>query len=119
MIDTRKIDASDLFTTLRDFHCVRMRRAWRNRSPVTQAQWYRRAATLLPTAASGEDTQHLAAALYVACGELCKPPDIFVPEYMDWPQLAALLPGVVKYQPEKMLSQGEHDARHQAIGSKL
>ena len=49
----------------------------------------------------------LAAALYVACGELCGPPGTFVPaawQTDEWQRLAALLPGIVKYRPEKLLS---------------
>jgi hypothetical protein len=118
--DLRKVTAAALQAALGGFCCEKMLRAWRNRSPVTQSYWAARAGVLLP-AASLPDRGELAAALYVACGELCGPPGTFAPAAWpmdEWQRLAALLPGIVKYRPEKLLSRGEYDARRQAIGSK-
>ena len=69
MIDSRKVTADTLQAALGDFCCAKMLRAWRNRSPVTQSYWAARAGVLLP-AACLPDRGGLAAALYVACGEL-------------------------------------------------
>ena len=121
MIDTRKLTADALQAALGDFCCAKMLRAWRNRSPVTQSYWAARAGALLP-AASLPDRWRLAAALYVACGELCNPPGwTFAPAAWQpacWRNLAARLSGFITYLPEKALQRGEYDARRQAIGSK-
>jgi hypothetical protein len=120
--DLCKVTAAALQAAMGDFRCEKMLRAWRNRSPVTQAAWLTRASALLTqTPASPNDRGELAAALYVACGELCGPPGTFAPAAWpmdEWQRLAALLPGIVKYRPEKLLSRGEYCTRRQAIGSK-
>lgn len=61
-------DSSRLQTELGNVTCDKMRRAWRNRSNITQWQWVAYARKLQGTDANLPRIWKIAACLYVACG---------------------------------------------------
>jgi hypothetical protein len=99
---------AEMQAVLGGIRCDKMTRAWRNRSNVTRWKWEAAARDLLG------DSKH-AGALYVACGELCNPPDwtfdgaTWPPEF--WENLARRLPGFVNHPPEKALSRWQYEQR--------
>jgi len=106
--------ATELQAAFAGFTCDKMLRAWRNRSPVTHDKWHARAALLR------ENGSHLAAALYVACGELCNADGTF--DAGEWPPahwqyVAARLPDLLHNAPDKALSRGEYCERRKSFGS--
>jgi len=95
------------------FHCEKMSRAWRNRSPVTASGWHR-----LALALTG-NSDH-AGPLYAACGEFATAGSFdaaaLTPE--QWQKLAKCFGGYIDNPPEKALCRYHYEQRRQAIPSK-
>ncbi len=81
------------------FHCEKMQRAWRNRSPVTASGWHR-----LALALTG-NSDH-AGPLYAACGEFSTAGTFIAAELTvdQWEQLAKCLAGYMVCLPDKALT---------------
>ena len=81
------------------FHCEKMQRAWRNRSPVTASGWHR-----LALALTG-NSDH-AGPLYAACGEVSTAGTFIAAALTvdQWEQLAKCLAGFMVNPPDKALS---------------
>jgi hypothetical protein len=113
--DLRVITADTIRAVLGQCRKDKMRRAWRNRTPVGQGFWLRCATALLePTAASLNDRHELAAALYCACGEHIWTDDTFRPESLAqaaWERIAQDTAAYIRNPPEKALSMGQYHAR--------
>ena len=95
------------------FHCEKMSRGWRNRSPVTASGWHR-----LALALTG-NSDH-AGPLYAACGEFATAGSFdaaaLTPE--QWQKLAKCFGGYIDNPPEKALCRYHYEQRRQAIPSK-
>jgi len=85
-VESGTIKAIALEAALGDFHCDKMRRAWRTRSNVTHSKWTEHARVLLGEAAALDDVWKLAAALYAACGDFSEAGQ-FTPAGPDAPLL--------------------------------
>ncbi len=81
------------------FHCEKMQRAWRNRSPVTASGWHR-----LALALTG-NSDH-AGPLYAACSEVSTAGTFIAAELTvdQWEQLAKCLASFILNPPDKALS---------------
>jgi hypothetical protein len=110
------IKTAALEAALGTFHCRNMRRAWRNRSPVTHGDWSAPARKLLGEAADLADVRKLAAALYAAASDF-SPGGLFAPAAWPphtWKQLSGRLRTYRAELPEKALSRGQYEKRRKA-----
>jgi len=115
-VESGTIKAAALEAALGDFRCRNMRRAWRNRSPVTHGDWSVPARKLLGDAADLADVGKLAATLYVAASEF-SPGGLFAPAAWPpytWKQLSGRLRTYRAELPEKALSRGQYEQRSTA-----
>jgi len=113
------INAAALEATLGDFRCDRMRRAWRNRSPVTNGDWSKPARNLLGKDAGLEAIGRLAAALYAAASEFSPGGKFRGTELTphEWKRLSGRLRAYRAELPEKALSRGQYEAKRRAANS--
>jgi len=115
-VETGTIKAAALEAALGNFHCRNMRRAWRNRSPVTHGDWSAPARKLLGEAADLADVGKLAAVLYAAASDF-SPGGLFAPAAWPphtWKQLSGRLRAYRAELPEKALSRGQYENRRKA-----
>lgn len=115
-VETGTIKTIALEAALGDFPCRNMRRAWRNRSPVTHGDWSTPARKLLGEAADLADVGKLAAALYAAASDF-SPGGLFAPATWPphtWKQLSGRLRTYREELPEKALSRGQYEERRKA-----
>jgi len=115
-VESGTIKAVALEAALGDFHCDRMRRAWRSRSPVTNGNWSKPARKLLGKDAGLDDVGKLAAALYAAASDF-SPGGLFTPTTWPphtWKQLSGRLRTYRAELPEKALSRGQYEAKRRA-----
>lgn len=110
------IKAAALEAALGDFHCDRMRRAWRSRSPVTHGDWTARARKLLGKDAGLDDVGKLAAALYAAASDFSPGGKLRGTELTprQWKQLSGRLRTYRAELPDKALSRGQYEAKRRA-----
>jgi len=114
-VESGTIKGTSLEAAPGDFHCDKMRRARRTRSPVTHGKWAERARKLLGAAADPSAVGHLAAALYAAASDFSRngnfrPADL---EPHTWKLLSGRLRAYRANLPDKALSRGQYDAKRQ------
>lgn len=111
--DLTAVTADALRRVLQGFSDERMRRAWRNRSPVTQSTWTNRVLDL-HTSLSLRQCAELAAALYCACGEHLADDRRFRGASLtaaDWEALARQTAAYAVNPPEKALNRWAYEVR--------
>jgi len=116
-VESGTIKGTSLEAALGDFHCDKMRRAWRTRSPVTHGKWAERARKLLGAAADLSAVGHLAAALYAAASDFNRNGN-FHPAALEphtWKLLSGRLRTYRAELPEKALSRGQYDAKRKSV----
>jgi len=118
-VESGTINAAALEAALGDFRCDRMRRAWRNRSPVTNGDWSKPARNLVGKDAGLEAVGRLAAALYAAASEFSPGGKFRGTELTphEWRQLSGRLRAYRAELPEKALSRGQYEAKRRAAHS--
>ncbi len=118
-VESGAINAAALEAALGDLRCDRMRRAWRNRSPVTNGDWSKPARNLLRKDAGLEAIGRLAAALYAAASEFSPGGKFRGTELTphEWKRLSGRLRAYRAELPEKALSRGQYEAKRRAAHS--
>ena len=107
-VESGTIKGTSLEAALGDFHCDKMRRAWRTRSPVTHGDWAEPARKLLGDAADLAAVGKLAAALYAAASDFSPGGNSARPPWPPhtWKQLSGRLRTYRAELPEKALCAG-------------
>ena len=112
-----------LQATLEDVKCSKMRRAWRNRSNVTQWQWVAYARRLQGADVSQTRIWKIAACLYIACGWYASrsESEVFdgstVP-MRGWELISLLADDFYHNLPDRALTRGQWEQRRKEEAEK-